>query len=139
MFIALVLLTSYLSYIDVRTHRISNKSLLLGFFAFSVLACMQGSIVYPKSLLVSVVVAPILLKFKLGAGDVKLLFLFSFFFLPATLLVLLKFLAALSVISMALILIHLLGGGSARSNIAFAPAISGAVIWCALPGVLLPQ
>jgi hypothetical protein len=30
-----------------------------------------------------------------------------------------------------LILIHLLGGRSLRSNIAFAPAICGAVIWCA--------
>lgn len=139
MFIVLVYVSSYLSYIDLRTHRISNKSLLLGLFAFSGLACIQSSNVYPKSLLVSVVVAPILLKLKLGAGDVKLLFLLSFFFLPATLLVLLKFLAALSVISMALILVHLLGGGSARSNIAFAPAICGAVIWCALPGFLLPQ
>lgn len=131
MFTALIVFSSFLSYKDLRTHRISNKSLLLGLLGFAALSCIQGSSIYPKSLLVSLIAAPILLKVKLGAGDLKLLFLFSTFFLPSTLLVLLKFLTAISAISTILILIHVLGGRSVRSAIAFAPAICGAVIWCA--------
>lgn len=130
-FTALIVFSSFLSYKDLRTHRISNRSLLLGLAGFATLSVIVGSSIYPKSLLASLIAAPILLKVKLGAGDVKLLFLLATFFLPSTLVVLLKFSTALSVISTLLILIHLLGGRSLRSNIAFAPAICGAVIWCA--------
>jgi len=130
-FTALIVFSSFLSYKDLRTHRISNRSLLLGLAGFATLSVIVGSSIYPKSLLASLIAAPILLKVKFGAGDVKLLFLLATFFLPSTLVVLLKFSTALSVISTLLILIHLLGGRSLRSNIAFAPAICGAVIWCA--------
>ncbi|QLL25020.1 hypothetical protein DLE04_04890 [Actinobacteria bacterium IMCC26103] len=131
MFIALVVFSSYLTFKDLRTHRIANKSLLLGLFGFAALSCIQGSSIHPKSLLISALVAPIFLKFRLGAGDVKLLFLLSTFFLPSSLVALLKFLTALSAISTLLIFLHTVGGRSLRSEIAFAPAICGAVIWCA--------
>jgi len=129
--LALIAFSGIVSIRDLITQRISNRSLLFGLFGFTILAGFDGWSIYPKSLLLSSLATPLFLKLRIGAGDLKLLLLLSFFFLPSTFAILVKFLTAIALISTILILLHLSVGRSLRSNIAFAPAICGAVIWCA--------
>lgn len=131
MYLALIGFSLYISYIDLKTHRISNKSLLLAFPIFLALTLIDGSSLNPRSALSSALLAPILMKAKVGAGDLKLLILLAFFFLPCTLFVGVQFLTAFSLGALALILQSGMKHRNLHSSIALAPAICGAVIWCA--------
>ena len=131
MYLALIGFSLYISYIDLKTHRISNKSLLLAFPIFLALTLIDGSSLNPRSALSSALLAPILMKAKVGAGDLKLLILLAYFFLPCTLFVGVQFLTAFSLGSLALILQSGMKHRNLQSSIALAPAICGAVIWCA--------
>jgi Flp pilus assembly protein protease CpaA len=66
-----------------------------------------------------------------GAGDIKLLILTAFFYLPPNLAILIRFLSAFSAIAVSLIFFTLFKEKSLQSSIALAPAICGAVIWSA--------
>ena len=131
MYLALIGFSLYISYIDLKSHRISNRSLALGFPLFLTLAYVQGQSLYLKSALLCAAISPLLIKAKIGAGDVKLLILLALFFLPNTLLIWSDFLSLFSTISVALILHTGLKERTLQSSIALAPAICGAVIWCA--------
>ena len=129
--LALITISIYISYIDLKSHRIPNKSLLCAFLLFVALALMQDAPVYPESAILSILISPALIKLRVGAGDIKLLILFSFFFLPPALEISIRFLSALSVIATFLIVFTLIKEKTLRSSIALAPAICGAVIWSA--------
>jgi len=129
--LALITISIYISYIDLKSHRITNKSLLCGLLLFVALALMQDAPVYPESAIFFTLISPALVKLRVGAGDIKLLILFSLFFLPPALEISIRFLSALSVIAIFLIVFTLFKEKTLRSSIALAPAICGAVIWSA--------
>jgi len=87
--------------------------------------------VHSKSALVATLLSPILLWAKIGAGDVKLLLICAFYFLPFNFAAFSQFLIGFSSISSASVLISSVKMRTLRANIALAPAICGAVIWCA--------
>jgi len=131
MYLALLGISFYISWIDIKSHRISNKSLAFASFLFLILALIESAPMHSYSVLVFLALTPIFLFFKVGAGDLKLLILLSFYFLPFTFTTYLEFISGFSVISACLALLTGLKMRSLRSNIALAPAICGAVIWCA--------
>jgi Flp pilus assembly protein protease CpaA len=131
MFIALVGFSILTSFIDLKSHRITNRSLLFGAFTFSLLSLVQDRSFYWSSALIALVFAPIALKAGVGAGDIKLTIILSLFFLPSNLSILLQFLPAFAVISSVLLIFNFAKEKSLKRSIALAPAICGAVIWCA--------
>jgi len=131
MLVALVGFSIYISLMDLKHHRISNRSLLLGALTFSLLSLIQDYSFFLSSALITLVFAPMVLKAGVGAGDIKLTTVLSIFFLPSNLSTLLHFLSAFVVISSALLLFNIAKEKSLKSSIALAPAICGAVIWCA--------
>jgi Flp pilus assembly protein protease CpaA len=131
MFLALLVYSAYISFVDLKIHRITNRSLLFGAITFASLALIQGEPLYWRSVLVTLTIAPIALKAKVGGGDIKLAILLSLFFLPSSLLALTQFSTAFAAISSALVIWSMFKEKSLKSSIALAPAICGAVIWCA--------
>jgi Flp pilus assembly protein protease CpaA len=131
MFLALLVYSAYISFVDLKIHRITNRSLLFGAITFASLAFIQGEPLYWRSVLVTLTIAPIALKAKVGGGDIKLAILLSLFFLPSSLLALTQFSTAFAAISSALVIWSMFKEKSLKSSIALAPAICGAVIWCA--------
>jgi len=131
MLIALIGFSIYISIGDIKSRRISNRSLIFAAFLFATIAICQGASLNPLSTVVIVAISPILLKFKVGAGDLKLLMLYGYFFLPCTLLKWSQFLSAFTVVSAVLISLTALKERTLQTSIALAPAICGAVIWCA--------
>lgn len=131
MFLALLVYSAYISFIDLKIHRITNRSLLFGAITFAILALIQGEPLYWRSALVTLTIAPVALKANVGGGDIKLAILLSLFFLPSTLLILTQFAITFAAISSALVIWSIVKEKSLESSIALAPAICGAVIWCA--------
>ena len=131
MYLALIGFSLYISYIDLKSHRIPNKSLLCALLLFLSIAIVQGAPVYLKSAVISLLISLPLIKLRVGAGDFKLLILMAFFFLPPNLVILIRVLSAFSAIAAGLIFVTLFKEKSLQSSIALAPAICGAVIWSA--------
>lgn len=131
MYLALIGFSLYISYIDLKSHRIPNKSLLCALLLFLSIVVAQGAPVYLKSAVISLLISLPLTKLRVGAGDFKLLILMAFFFLPPNLVILIRFLSAFSAIAASLIFVTLFKEKSLQSSIALAPAICGAVIWSA--------
>jgi len=131
MYLALIGFSLYISYIDLKSHRIPNKSLFCASLLFLSITVAQGAPFYLKSAVISILISLPLIKFRVGAGDIKLLILTAFFFLPPNLVILIRFLSAFSAIAASLIFFTLFKEKSLQSSIALAPAICGAVIWSA--------
>ena len=131
MFIALVIFSLYISIKDWQSHKITNRSLLCGLSIFSIFEFSTDSNFHFMSLFFCLAVSPLLLFAGVGAGDIKLLALFSMFYLSSTLITLERFLSAISALSIVLIFITFLRSKPLAASIAFGPAICGAVIWCA--------
>ena len=131
MYLALIGFSLYISYIDLKSHRIPNKSLLCALLLFLSIVVAQGAPVYLKSAVISLLISLPLIKLRVGAGDFKLLILMAFFFLPPNLVILIRVLSAFSAIATSLIFVTLFKEKSLQSSIALAPAICGAVIWSA--------
>ena len=131
MYLALIGFSLYISYIDLKSHRIPNKILLCALLLFLSISVAQGAPVYLKSAVISILISLPLVKFRVGVGDIKLLILTAFFFLPPNLAILIRFLSAFSAIAASLIFFTLFKEKSLQSSIALAPAICGAVIWSA--------
>ena len=131
MFLSLLIFSTYISIIDWQRQKISNRSLLFGLITFLGLSQFADRDLHLVSLLLCILVSPLLLMARVGAGDVKLLGLLAIFFLPNTLITLVNFLSAISIISSCLTLSTLLRRRTLATSIAFGPAICGAVIWCA--------
>jgi Flp pilus assembly protein protease CpaA len=128
--VALILLSTYVSGVDLMKHRIPNRALIAGVMVFTVMSRLVSSPLHLQSALICVAVTPIAMKLKIGAGDSKLLILLALFFLPSRLVTLLDFLGAFSLIALVLIVSTAFLARSLRTNIPLAPAICGAVIWC---------
>jgi len=131
MFCALVLSSIYISWVDWREHRISNKSLLLLSSMFTLLNLTTHSQIFYKQAIASLLIGIIGYKFGLGAGDVKLMALLSLFFAPASYLDLRDLLYGFVVVACASMVAVYLSRRSMQGSIALGPAICAAFIWCA--------
>ncbi len=131
MLLALIVFSTWISYFDLRCHRITNRTLgtLLIFLSFS--ACIENSELHPFSALLVSLLSIIGYKYGLGGGDVKLAVLLSLFFLPFSQSAFGDALIGFAAISSLSILAHLSSGRKMGDSIALAPAICGAFIWCA--------
>lgn len=131
MFVALVLISIYISLVDLRTHRISNRILLFTFLFLFFLSLIIQTTIFPVTALAALIISPLILYARIGAGDIKLLTVLVFFFIPLTLDMASDFLLSFTLIATALLIIQLIRFHSFAGSIALAPAICGAVIWCA--------
>ena len=131
MFVTLILLSIYISFVDICRHRISNRVLLIAFISLLLISAITQAGIHPVSGLSILFFAPLILRAGIGAGDVKLLAVLAFFFIPLTWHMASDFLLSFTVISAALLVIALVRSHSFAGSIALAPAICGAVIWCA--------
>ena len=131
MYIALLFFSIYISYIDLKIHRIQNKAVLLALIFFASLTLLEGGSFYPQSAFLALLTSPLSLKVKIGAGDIKLFATLSAFFLPFSFDVVVEFTTVFSAIAALFTLLTILKQRSLQSSIALAPAICGAFIWCA--------
>ena len=131
MFVALILFSLYISFVDIRYHRISNRVLWITFLSLLSLSVATLTDVYPLTALSVLLFTPLILWARIGAGDIKLLIVLSFFYIPITWDMASDFLLSFTLIATALLIIQLIRFHSFAGSIALAPAICGAVIWCA--------
>ena len=131
MFVALILFSLYISFVDIRHHRISNRVLWITFLSLILLSVATHTDVYPLTALSVLLFTPLILWARIGAGDIKLLIVLSFFYIPITWDMASDFLLSFTLIATALLIIQLIRFHSFAGSIALAPAICGAVIWCA--------
>ena len=131
MFVALILFSLYISFVDIRHHRISNRVLWITFLSLILLSVATHTDVYPLTALSVLLFTPLNLWARIGAGDIKLLIVLSFFYIPITWDMASDFLLSFTLIATALLIIQLIRFHSFAGSIALAPAICGAVIWCA--------
>ena len=131
MYIALLFFSIYISYIDLKIHKIQNKAVLLALIFFASLTLLEGGSFYPQSAFLSLLTSPLSLKVKIGAGDIKLFATLSAFFLPFSFDAVVEFTTVFSAIAALFTLLTILKQRSLQSSIALAPAICGAFIWCA--------
>ena len=131
MFVVLILFSLYISFVDIRHHRISNRVLWITFLSLILLSVATHTDVYPLTGLSVLLLTPLILWARIGAGDIKLLIVLSFFYIPITWDVASDFLLSFTLIATALLIIQLIRFHSFAGSIALAPAICGAVIWCA--------
>ena len=131
MYLALIFFSIYISYIDLKSHKIQNKAVLLALIFFAILTLLEGGSFYPQSTFLALLSSPLSLKLKLGAGDIKLFATLSAFFLPFSFNAVVEFTTVFSSIAAFCMVITILKQRSLQSSIALAPAICGAFIWCA--------
>ena len=131
MFVALILFSLYISFVDIRYHRISNRVVWITFLSLLSLSVATHTDVYPLTALSVLLFTPLILWARIGAGDIKLLIVLSFFYIPITWDMASDFLLSFTLIATALLIIQLVRSHSFAGSIALAPAICGAVIWCA--------
>ena len=131
MFEALILISIYISFEDVRHHRISNRVLSIAILLLLSLSVATQRSMYPITALAVLILAPLILRAGIGAGDIKLLAVLAFFFIPFSWDMASEFLLSFTLISATLLVIALVRRHSFAGSIALAPAICGAVIWCA--------
>jgi Flp pilus assembly protein protease CpaA len=130
-YFSLIVFSIYFSYIDLKIHKIRNRTILIALICFASLTLFESGAFYPQSSLFVLLCSPLALKFKIGAGDVKLFATLSAFFLPFSLNATVQFLSAFSAIAALLMVITIIKARTLQSSIALAPAICGAFIWCA--------
>lgn len=131
MFHLLLIASIYFSIVDQQTHKIHNRAIILFGAFFGLFSIIAKSPIYPVSTLAALLFGVIAIYFGIGAGDVKLAVLLTFFFLPSEISLWLNYLYAFSLISTILFAIHLFRERSFAGSIPLAPAICAAFIWCA--------
>ena len=131
MYLSLVVFSIYFSYVDLMCHKIRNRAILLALIFFLSFALLENEIFYPQNVLLVLLCTPLALKFKIGAGDIKLFATLSAFFLPLSVNTTVQFVSAFSAIAALLVVITIIKARTLQSSIALAPAICGAFIWCA--------
>ena len=131
MYLALIGFSIYISYIDLKMHKIRNQTLILSLLTLLTLSIIQGQVFHLRIALIALLISPIFLKLSVGAGDVKLFIVFAIFFAPSSLKMVQEFTYVFCAIAGLITVIDVLKKRSIQANIALAPAICGAFIWCA--------
>lgn len=128
----LILASTYFSVRDILSHRIRNLDLLIFTGIALCISWFSSSDIYPVSFavvsLVSIFIAAIS---GLGMGDVKLVSVFSFFYVPLAVSSYADLLLGLCIGSAATLAIGLVRRKSFDFAMPFAPAICFGVIYCA--------
>jgi prepilin signal peptidase PulO-like enzyme (type II secretory pathway) len=117
--------------VDQFTHKIRNRDLALTALCFSFLTFFSDSPIHPLSAAITLILGIIGMWFGLGAGDVKLAVVLSVFFLPLEVARWTSLVVGFSAVALLLVITHLLMRRSLSQQIALAPAICAAFIWCA--------
>ena len=68
MFVALILFSLYISFVDIRHHRISNRVLWITFLSLILLSVATHTDVYPLTGLSVLLLTPLILWARIGAG-----------------------------------------------------------------------
>jgi Flp pilus assembly protein protease CpaA len=131
MFATLVAFSLYISYKDLRTHRISNRALILALTSFSIFSLIQSRQIYLITFTFVAFLALPLVALGIGGGDVKLTGVLALFFLPSSWVTVLVFTSVFSSIALVQVLAVIIRNRCLTGSIALAPSICGAVIWCA--------
>jgi Flp pilus assembly protein protease CpaA len=131
MILALIFSSIYLSAVDIKTHKIRNKALLIIFTVFVVLSILQRTSIHPISALIALSIGLVGFCFGLGAGDVKLFSVLSFFFLPLEITKWSDLAQGFTWIATLIVIGHLIFRKPLADPIPLAPAICAAFIWCA--------
>ena len=131
MYLALIGFSIYISYIDLKMHKIRNQTLILSLLTLLTLSIIQGQVFHLRIALIALLISPFFLKLSVGAGDVKLFIVFAIFFAPSSLKMVQEFTYVFCAIAGLITVIDVLKKRSIQANIALAPAICGAFIWCA--------
>jgi Flp pilus assembly protein protease CpaA len=129
--LALIGFSIYISCIDLKSHKIGNQTLLFALSTLSTLSIIQSQVIHLRIALIILLVSPILLKLSVGAGDIKLFMVLAIFFAPSSLKMVQEFTYVFCAIAALVTVICALKERSIQGNIALAPAICGAFIWCA--------
>ncbi len=132
MILALWISGLYFAFVDVRTHRIPNRSLLVLILILLAFAIRAGKDLFFVSALIALLLGTALSVFAgLGFGDVKLLTILSFFVIAPTRQDFLLFLSGVAIASALALIVALLRGGKSSDSIAMAPSIFAGAILCA--------
>jgi Flp pilus assembly protein protease CpaA len=115
----------------LKSHKIGNQTLLFALSTLSTLSIIQSQVIHLRIALIILLVSPILLKLSVGAGDIKLFMVLAIFFAPSSLKMVQEFTYVFCAIAALVTVICALKKRSIQGNIALAPAICGAFIWCA--------
>jgi len=122
----------YFTAVDLRSHRIPNKSLFVFSLALLVIARAQSLPIYFTSALIALIVGTLLSIFAgLGFGDVKLLTILSLFVVAPTRLDVAQFLFGLTMASAIALIFATLRAGKFHGSIPMAPSIFAGAILCA--------
>ena len=122
----------YFTIVDLRSHRIPNKALLVFSLSLLVIAIVENLQIHFTSGLIALVVGTLLSIFAgLGFGDVKLLTILSLFVVAPTRLDLAQFLFGLTIASTLALIFAALRAGKFRGSIPMAPSIFAGAILCA--------
>lgn len=122
----------YFTAVDIRSHRIPNKVLLVFSLVLLIIAREQSLQIHFTFALITLIVGTLLSIFAgLGFGDVKLLTILSLFIVAPTRLDFAQFLFGLTIASAITLFFAALRAGKFQGSIPMAPSIFAGAILCA--------
>lgn len=122
----------YFTAVDLRSHRIPNKALLVFSLGLLFFAKAQSLQIHFTFALITLIVGTLLSIFAgLGFGDVKLLTILSLFVVAPTRLDLVQFLFGLTIASAIALVFTAVRAGKFQGSIPMAPSIFAGAILCA--------
>lgn len=132
MFAALLISSLRFSYHDLKTHRILNRDIVLALTLFFGVTLLTHNEIFVKSSLVTAIFgALVAVVFGVGMGDVKLLTLFTLFFIPLTFEAYVRLLFGFLIGSSITVLGLLIKYKSVKIAVPLAPSICLGVIYSA--------
>ena len=131
MYVLLVISSLYVSFVDIATHKIRNRTLAFIGTGFATATLVGNGEIYLVSSLAIFLIGILGFAFGLGAGDVKLATLLALFFLPLEISKWSDLCNGFIVAGAVHLISHLILRKSLAEPIALAPALCAAFIWCA--------
>lgn len=132
MITALWIAGAYFAFVDIRSHRIPNKSLLLFSMVLLIIAMLDDRAVHFTSALIALVLGTVLSIFAgLGFGDVKLITILALFVIAPTRMDLAQFLFGFAIAATLLLIFTVIRRGKFYDSIPMAPSIFAGAILCA--------
>ena len=131
MFTFLLFSSVYISIVDLASHRIRNRTLIVVGIGLSAITVIVNGQFYLLSSLATLLLGLLAISCGLGAGDVKLATVLALFFLPLEVSKLSDLFSGFIAGGTLLLIGHLITRKSFADPIALAPAICAAFIWCA--------
>ena len=122
----------YFSFVDLKSHRIPNRSLLILSVILLSIEIFTGQGIHFKSAAIALTVGTALSIFAgVGFGDVKLIFVLTLFVITPTQTGVELFLVGIAITSVVSLAVTLFRGGKSADPVALAPSIFMGAILCA--------